>query len=110
MRQFVPIQNGFLSNSSIAELLASEGEAAQFPLQKAFRRAARRAFLGPEEAAQLVKEYRSLTELPAVGPYLEKVIRRWIELPLPSQNRLKSAVVFSQCLKPARCLPRNLHG
>jgi hypothetical protein len=35
----------------------------------------------PDEATQLVRDRRSLTELPAIGPYLEKVIRRWIEEP-----------------------------
>src|ERR1700686_3343009 len=70
-----------LDNGGIAELLAVEGDAAKPPLQKAFRRAARRAFLWPEEASQLLRERRSLTELPGIGPYLEKIIRRWIENP-----------------------------
>jgi hypothetical protein len=70
-----------LDNASIAELLAIEGDAAKPPLQKAFRRASRRAFLWPDEASQLLRERRSLTELPSVGPYLEKIIRRWIENP-----------------------------
>lgn len=66
-----------LDNASIAELLAIEGDAAKPTLQKAFRRASRRAFLWPDEASQLLRERRSLTELPGVGPYLEKIIRRW---------------------------------
>jgi hypothetical protein len=70
-----------LDNGEIAELLAVEGDAAKPPLQKAFRLAARRAFLWPEEASQLLRERRSLTELPGIGPYLEKIIRRWIENP-----------------------------
>ena len=74
-------KEAFLSNRSIAELLAREAETARPPLQRAFRRAARRAFLWPDEAAQLVRDRRSLTELPAIGPYLEKIIRRWIEEP-----------------------------
>jgi hypothetical protein len=70
-----------LDNGGIAELLAIEGDAAKPPLQKVFRRASRRAFLWPEEAAQLLLERRSLTELPGVGPYLEKIIQRCIENP-----------------------------
>ncbi len=34
--------------------------------------------LWEEEAARLNQEGRSLTELPGVGPYLEKIIRGWI--------------------------------
>jgi histidinol phosphatase-like PHP family hydrolase len=75
------IQNDVLDNSSIAELLAGEAETAKFPLQKALRRAARRAFLWPEEAFQLIQERRSLTEFSGIGPYLEKLIRRWVEHP-----------------------------
>src|SRR6266550_3700724 len=71
----------FVSNSSIAELLAIEAETAKQPLQKALRRAARRAFLWPEEAAQLIREHRSLEELSGVGPSLSRIIRRWIENP-----------------------------
>jgi histidinol phosphatase-like PHP family hydrolase len=68
-------------NSNIAELLAIAGDSARPPLTKAFRRASRRAFLWPEEASDLVKNGRSLTELPGIGPFLEKIIRRWIEDP-----------------------------
>ena len=70
-----------LKNSSIAELLATEAETSKQPLQKALRRASRRAFLWPQEAALLVREQRSLEEFSGVGPYLNKIIRRWIEHP-----------------------------
>lgn len=71
-----------LTNSDIAELLAIEAETAKQPLQKAMRRASRRALLWPEEAAQLIIEGRSLEEeLPGIGPYLGKVIRHWIQDP-----------------------------
>src|SRR2546423_379353 len=71
----------FLDNSAIAELLAGESETAQYPLKKALRRASRRAFVWPEEAAQIIREGRSLTELRSVWPYLENVIRRWVKDP-----------------------------
>jgi histidinol phosphatase-like PHP family hydrolase len=70
-----------LHNSGIAELLAVASTTAKYPAQKALRRAARRAFLWPEQAADLVVAGRSLTELSGVGPYLEDVIRRWLEDP-----------------------------
>ena len=70
-----------LTNSQIAELLATEAEGLKQPLQKAFRRASRKALLWPEEASTLQQEGRSLTELPGIGPYLEKIVGRWLKLP-----------------------------
>jgi len=71
-----------LSNTSIAELLAVASKSAPYPiLQKALRRASRRAFMWPEEAAQLVEQGRSLMELAGVGPHLERIIREWFENP-----------------------------
>ena len=62
-----------LTNSQIAELLAIAAEDAPAPLNRAYRRASRKALLWPVEVF-------ALTELPGVGPYLNKVISRWIEL------------------------------
>ena len=73
--------DGFLTNAAIAELLAVAADSAQMPLQKALRRASRKAFLWEEEAAAMVREGRSLTELPTVGPHLNRVIREWMEHP-----------------------------
>ena len=70
-----------LSNSAIAELLALAAENAKMPLQKALRRASRKAFMWPEEAASILRQGRTLTELPAVGPTLDRIIRGWIESP-----------------------------
>jgi histidinol phosphatase-like PHP family hydrolase len=70
-----------LRNRQIAELLASEGEKAEGYVRKAFFRAAHAAFLWPEEAARMLAENRSLTELTAVGPFLAKTISKWIESP-----------------------------
>jgi hypothetical protein len=47
-----------LKNSHIAELLAREAESASHFVQKAFRRAARMAFIWPEEAAALLTHNR----------------------------------------------------
>jgi hypothetical protein len=70
------ISNGaLLSNARVAELLALAADDAKMPLQKALRRASRRAFLWTEEVGSLVEEGRSLTEMPAVGPALDRIIR-----------------------------------
>lgn len=75
------VEDGFLRNSAIAELLAVAAEGAKMPLQKALRRASRKAFMWGEEAANIVHSGGSLTELPAVGPTLSRIIRNWIEDP-----------------------------
>src|ERR1041385_2220849 len=49
----------FLPNSAIAELLAIAAENAKMPLQKALRRASRKAFMWAEEAAVMVQSGRS---------------------------------------------------
>jgi hypothetical protein len=69
-----------LTNSQIAELLAIAAEDAPAPLDRANRRASKKVLLWPVEVSTLLNEDRSLTELPGVGPYLNKIISRWIEL------------------------------
>jgi putative hydrolase len=70
-----------LTNSQIAELLAIAAEDAPAPLNRAYRRASRKALLWSMEVSALLSEGGSLTELPGVGPYLNKVISQWIERP-----------------------------
>jgi histidinol phosphatase-like PHP family hydrolase len=70
-----------LTNSQIAELLAMEAETATQPSQRALRRASRRALLWEEEVSVLLSENRSLTELAGVGPYISKLIQRWLDHP-----------------------------
>jgi histidinol phosphatase-like PHP family hydrolase len=70
-----------LTNSEIAELLALESESAKMPAKKALRRASRRALMWPHEAADMLRQRRSLTELQSVGPYIEKLIKRWLDQP-----------------------------
>ena len=81
-----------ITNSDIAELLALQAEDCPEPLKgKALRRASRAAFMWPIEAAQLLNEKRSLTELDGVGPYISKVIQRWLDksprIPKRAENR-----------------------
>jgi histidinol phosphatase-like PHP family hydrolase len=66
-------------NAELAELLSREAEEASYFVQRAMRRAARSAFLWPEEARDIVAQGRSLTELAHIGPFLEKKMREWIE-------------------------------
>jgi hypothetical protein len=80
------IENSFLPNSAIAELLALAAEKAKMPLQKALRRASRKTFLRSDKAWQLVEQGRSLTELPGVGPHLNRIIRGWIDAPPDISN------------------------
>ncbi|MFN2570719.1 MAG: PHP domain-containing protein [Gemmatimonadales bacterium] len=82
MRRSSPLPTP-LDNAVIAELLAVASKQAPYPiLQKALRRASRRAFMWPEEAAEIHARGRSLTELAGVGPHLEQVIRAWLDGPL----------------------------
>jgi histidinol phosphatase-like PHP family hydrolase len=70
-----------IRNAEVAELLAIEAETAKQPAQRALRRASRRAFLWEEEAEDIVSQSRALTELSGVGPYISKLIQRWVECP-----------------------------
>jgi len=75
-----------LSNTDIAELLAQQAERETGILSRAFRRAARSAFLWPEEVSALVAQKRSLTELRGTGPFIEKQIKQWMEKPRCSKT------------------------
>ena len=77
-----------LTNSQIAELLALESEMmVESPTKtKALRRASAAALMWPDEAADLLRQNRSLTELNGVGPYISEVIRRWIDQPPEEQT------------------------
>ena len=66
------------SNAEIAELLSREASEASYVLQRAYRRAARSAFLWEVEAHDLGAQKRPLTELANIGPFLQKQIRQWI--------------------------------
>lgn len=70
-----------LSNTQIAELLARQAELEDGILVRAYRRAARSAFLWPEEVSQLAAQDRPFTELRGIGPFIEKQIKRWLDKP-----------------------------
>ena len=77
-----------LSNTDIAELLAKQAEGETGILSRAFRRAARSAFLWPENATDLAAQNRSLTELRGIGPFIEKQIRQWLDKPPPLSTKI----------------------
>ncbi len=74
-------RNNGLTNADLAELLAREVSEREGILVRAFRRAARSAFLWPERATDLVGQGRALTELHSVGPFIAKQLTTWIESP-----------------------------
>jgi histidinol phosphatase-like PHP family hydrolase len=80
-----------VTNLHIATLLSQEAEQATGHKVQALRRAARSAFLWPEEVSDLVQAGRPLTELTHVGPYLAKLLEVWVEKPppLPEPNELQ---------------------
>ena len=82
-----------LSNTDIAELLAQQAERETGILPRAYRRAARNAFLWPEEVSQLVAQNRPLTELRGIGPFIEKQLRNWFDEAL---RRAKSVPALRQ--------------
>lgn len=70
-----------LTNSDIAELLAHDAEHAKQPLQRALRRASRRALLWPVEAYDMFRNGEDLTQLSGIGPYFNRLILQWLEKP-----------------------------
>src|SRR3954447_9901744 len=70
-----------LDNAAIAELLMREAETAEGHRERAFRRAARAAFMWPEEASDLAAAGRSPTELAGIGPALNKRLQAWLDAP-----------------------------
>ena len=105
-----------LSNTDIAELLAQQAECETGILSRAYRRAARNAFLWPEEVCHLVAQNRKLTELRSIGPFIEKQIRQWIEKPRKSKTAPAIRRDFLSLAEARRLLatlpdwPRKLRG
>jgi hypothetical protein len=77
-----------LTNAELAELLARQSEIESGILVRAFRRAARNALFWPESASTLLAQNRSLLELSAIGPFIEKRVRNWIENPMRALGRI----------------------
>ncbi len=70
-----------LSNARLADLLYGASFEYTENKAKALRRAGRYALVWPQEAAAVVAAGRSLTEFPAVGPWVARQITEWLEDP-----------------------------
>jgi putative hydrolase len=66
-------------NVDIAELLARESDNHDDHRRRALRRAARSALLWPDDAASILARGEPLTILPAVGPWVARMIEDWID-------------------------------
>ena len=76
------------TNAEIAELLSREASEASCVLQRAYRRAARSAFLWEVEARDLVAQKRPLTELAHIGPFLARTPTGNCDTFLPPADRV----------------------
>jgi histidinol phosphatase-like PHP family hydrolase len=71
-----------LSNRELSELLAlAEGREDAPHRRRALHRASRAALFWDEEAAAVAAAGRPLTELPAVGPWVERFLQEWLDDP-----------------------------
>src|ERR1700755_1353834 len=73
--------SNLLDNAAIAELLIREAETASGHRRLALRRAARKAFMWPEEGAHIASGGRSLKEPQGIGPTLARRLNGWFESP-----------------------------
>jgi putative hydrolase len=70
-----------LTNADIGELLWNAGREETDHRRRALERASRAARFWPEEAHEVVDSGRSLTDLPAVGPWVGAKIHGWLDDP-----------------------------
>lgn len=70
-----------LTNAALSELLWNAAGEEQDHRRRALERASRAARFWPEEAHDVVASGRSLTELPAVGPWVAEKVTGWLETP-----------------------------
>lgn len=79
------------TNGVLAKLLALAAEDEEGHRRRALRRAGRAALLWPDDAADLDRAGRPLTELRAVGPWVADRLRGWLddppESPTPPEAR-----------------------
>ena len=70
-----------LDNAALAELLFRASADENDHRRRALERASKAAWTWSEEAADVVAEGRSLTELPSVGPWVGAKLEAWLEDP-----------------------------
>jgi histidinol phosphatase-like PHP family hydrolase len=81
-----------LTNAELAGLLALEAKAQSGTPARAYRRAARSAFLWPDTATEILDRGDSLLELHGVGPFIARKVTDWIKhpparTPVPADRR-----------------------
>ena len=76
-----------LTNADLADLLASEAEHQTGTLARAYRRAARSAFLWPESVLVMLNRGDSLLGLHGVGPFIGKKLTEWVNKPPKDRPR-----------------------
>ena len=76
------------TNADLADLLAQEAEGQSRILGRAYRRAARSAFLWPETVADILARRGSLLELHGVGPFIARKLTDWVNKPPPLRAQL----------------------
>ncbi len=81
-----------VTNADLAESLAKMAKSESGMRQKALKRAARSAFLWPEEAADVLRSGRKLTELHGVGPFIAQTL----------QDQIKNPVLPARAVDPLR--------
>src|SRR5437763_11633533 len=77
-----------LTNSDLADVLAQEAQPQSGTLARAYRRAARSAFLWPETVADMLARSDSLLELHGVGPFIARKLTDWVSKPPRERARL----------------------
>jgi histidinol phosphatase-like PHP family hydrolase len=77
-----------LTNADFADLLAQEATTSAGTLARAYRRAARSAFLWPESVVDILGQRGSLLDLHGVGPFIAKKLSEWVNKPPPRGGRV----------------------
>jgi len=72
-----------MRNGELTELLAQEAERHEDHRARALKRASHSALLWPIEVEDLAARSESLTVLPSVGPWVARLIERWLTDPPP---------------------------
>jgi putative hydrolase len=73
-----PFEGDGTDNRTLAERLSREAAGAEGHLRRAYRRAARAAFLWPREVRDVVADGEAPRVLRAIGPYLERRLLGWL--------------------------------
>src|SRR5215212_2702476 len=76
-----------LPNAELADLLATEGENQSGTLARAYRRAARSAFLWPHPVCEILDRGGSLLDLHGVGPFISRKLTDWVQKPPAARSR-----------------------